>query len=555
MFQRRVTALPVFITLVGIVAFVGFLYQKGVSAEGGVMAGSEKNLVTIDVKDTDIRQVLDAFSRQTGFSIVIGKEVAGSVTVRLINVPWERALDAVLKPYGYGAERSGDVITVLPFAQLKELNDAQPVTSRVFRLSYRDAVDLQSVVETQLSPRGKIKAVEETGQKGWDFGTFGASGSGGQAGKTSSGNQQARRAYKGAEDRRSRTKTLVVTDIPAVLERVAEIIEALDIMPRQILIEARFMEVKRDRLRDLGVDLATGSSGTGTAAVETVPLDKSGSAGSTVLSIGGQTLGSLAAPSTFGSLSGVSSTSPFNTGMSLALQRLTNTQFSVLVHALEEDAHTNTLSAPSIMTLDNQEANILVGTQFPILASNVTGTTGTTTTTALDYYQDIGIQLRVVPQIAGDNRVNMIVHPAVTSFSSTLSAKSPEGTTLAEYPILTTREAETQVLMKDGETIVIAGMLQDIKSKGVMKTPILGDIPLLGLLFQRNTVDTGKIDLLIFITAKIATDDEVATVKPTFNPPFPGPKTQIRWKKEQPKMMPWFSWGKKDEEEETEKNR
>ena len=486
--------------------------------------------VTIDVKDTEIGRVLEAFSQQTGLSVVIGKEVSGAITVRLFNVAWDQALDAMLKPYGFGYERTGDVVVVLPLAKLQELSATSPLSSRVFKLRYVDAGDVKPVIEAQLSVRGKVQVMEETGQKGWDFGAFGASGSGSQAARSAvGGTASPQRTYRGTTERRSKTKTLVVTDVPAVLDRVANVIAELDVLPQQVVIEARFMEVNRDLLKDVGVDYGTGASGASTAAVETTPMNKRN--GNTVSAVGGQVLGSLATPSAFGAKSStISTTNPFNTGLSLAFSKLSGTDFQVLLHALEEDVHTNTLSSPSIMTLDNQEANILVGTQFPILTTSVAGTTSTTTVSSLDYYQDIGVQLRVVPQIAGDDHINMIVHPAVSSISERITAEGAGGVTAAVYPVLATREAETQILVKNGETIMIGGMLQDIKTKGFHKVPILGDIPLLGYAFRRETVDTGKIDLVIFITTRIANEQQVATQTPAFVPAQPGPKTTIRWK-------------------------
>jgi type IV pilus assembly protein PilQ len=490
--------------------------------------------VTVDVKDTDITRVLDAFSEQTGLSVVVGKEVTGAVSVRLLDVPWDQALEATLKPYGFGYERTGDVIVVLPLAKIQELHESQPLSSIVIKLKYLDAGDVKPFIEAQLSPRGKVQVLEETGQKGWEFGSFGSAGSSAQAMSSATGGGSIRRSYKGSSEKRSKSKTLVVSDVTPVLSRIEQMVASVDTIPRQILIESRFMEVNSDKLRDLGVEFATGGAGASTAAVETVALDKS-SGGAEKLAGGLQALGGLAAPSAFGAKSSdITKTNPFNTGLSLAFRKLNGTQFDVLVHALQEDVHTNTLSAPSIVTLDNQEANILVGTQYPILTSSVAGTTSTTTVTSLDYYQDIGIQLRVVPQIVGEDNINMIVHPAVTSFSSTLRAQGTGGVTIAEYPILTTREAETQILMRNGDTIVIGGMLQDVRSKGVHKVPILGDIPLLGLAFRRQTDDVGKIDLLIFITAQVVDQDGVAatTKPPAFEPPEPGPSTKIRWRKD-----------------------
>src|SRR3989338_4684303 len=229
-------------------ALLGAHAMPAQAAKNGQEA--KKTKVTIDVKDTDVGRVLDAFSQQTGLSVVIGNEVKGQVSVRLLNVEWDRALDAILKPYGFGYERSGDVIIVLPLAKLQELNEAQPLSSRVFTLRYVDAGDLKSVVEAQLSSRGKIEVLEETGQKGWDFGAFGSAGSGAQASRSATGGSASPvRSYKGSTDRRSKTKTLVVTDIPAVIDRVSETIVALDVVPQQILIESKFMEVDRDRLK------------------------------------------------------------------------------------------------------------------------------------------------------------------------------------------------------------------------------------------------------------------------------------------------------------------
>ncbi len=515
----------------GIALLLGaVLTQAGVGNAAPEVKRAEASKVTIDVKDTEISRVLDAFSQQTGLGVVIGKEVSGTVTVRLFDVAWDQALDAILKPYGFGYERNGDVVVVLPLAKLAELDEASLLTSRVFKLKYVDAGDIKPMVDAQLSPRGKAQVMEETGQKGWDFGAFGAAGSGAQASRSATGGVSTPvRSYKGVGERRSKTKTLVVTDIPTVLDRIASMVASLDVLPQQVLIEARFMEVNRDFLKDLGVDYGTGASGASTAAVETTPTDKQN--GNVVTAIGGQVLGSLATPAAFGARSSsITAVNPFNTGLSLAFQKLSGTQFDILLHALQEDVHTNTLSAPSIMTLDNQEANILVGTQFPILTSSVAGTTSTSTVSSLDYYQDIGVQLRVVPQIAGDDHINMIVHPAVSSIAERITAQGTGGVTAAVYPVLTTREAETQILMKNGETIMMGGMLQDVKTKGLHKVPFLGDIPLIGLAFQRRTDDTAKIDLLIFITAKIATNEQVASETPTFVPATPGPKTKIQWK-------------------------
>jgi type II secretory pathway component GspD/PulD (secretin) len=145
-----------------------------------------------------------------------------------------------------------------------------------------------------------------------------------------------------------------------------------------------------------------------------------------------------------------------------------------------------------------------VGTKYPILKTDTTGAGSTTVTNVtLDYYQDIGIQLNVVPQIGLNNYINMVVHPAVSSYTGTDAS-----ITSAKYPVIDIRETETRILMKDGETIVIGGLLKDVKSREIIGIPFLSKIPLLGIFFRRETVDTQKIDLLIFITAHIVKEGE-----------------------------------------------
>jgi len=434
--------------------------------------------ITIDVKDADINNVLRAIALKSGVNIVVGKEVQATVSMRLVGVPWEKALDTLLKTYGFGYERDGNIITVTTLEKLSELRqananlaDIEPLLSKVYNLKYLDAADVKDVVKSQLSPRGTIEVVQQKGQKGWEFGTT----------TKGEGFAKAKRTGKEAS---VRSKTLVVSDVRAALEKVGNVIKEIDVMAKQILIEARIMEVNRDILKDIGFEWGTGADGNSAIAVQTV-----NDTGRTISQITA-TQQTAQTPSIFTPES--SGISPTNTGLAITYAKIAGTQFNVAMHALEEDVDTNTLSAPKILTIDNQEATILVGTKYPILKSE---TESGVVTVTLDYYQDIGIQLNVVPQVSDDNYINMIIHPAVSSFTSTVGDNA--------YPIITVREAETQLLMNDGDTIVMGGLLKDVKSEGKFKVPILGNIPLLGVFFQRKTNDTEKIELLIFITARI----------------------------------------------------
>jgi len=470
-------------------------------------AQEKEGNITLDFKDADIQSVLRILSEKGSVNIVSSKDVTGAVSMRLVDVPWQKALDVILRTYGYGYEREGNVITVSLLGKLteqkkaeNELSEVQPVITEVFTLKYLDANDAKKVIEPQLSPRGKITVVEVKGKKGWKFGQV-------AAGTASTGGSKLERVEKEEE---ARSRTLVVSDVPPYMDKIREILTKIDVMPKQVLIETKIVEVSKDKLKDLGVEWGTGGTGAEGTTMYPIPISKTDESNTadrrTSKTISAHGLGTQVTPSIFGSKATGLTTA--NTGLKLIYQKLTGAQFEVILHALEEDVNTNTLSNPRILTLDNQEATILVGTKYPILETSVSGTTSTTTTSTLKYYQDIGIQLNVVPQISGDNFINMIVHPAVTSYTDTLKARSSTGEITAEYPIINTREAETQVMMKDGETVVIGGLLKDVKSRGKFSVPILGKIPLLGALFTRETNDTEKIDLLIFITAKIIEQPE-----------------------------------------------
>jgi type II secretory pathway component GspD/PulD (secretin) len=301
-----------------------------------------------------------------------------------------------------------------------------------------------------------------------------------------------------AKETKGRSTVLIISDVPPVLDKIKEVIEKIDIMPQQVLIEARIMEVNEDTLRDLGFDWGTGSAGVSTLSY--TPVDKS-STGTTKADLSASNVGTYdLTPSIFGPKT--ATLAPYAAGLTLIYRKLSGTQLQAVLTAIEEDVRTNTISAPRILALNNQEASILVGTKYPILRTDIIGTSSAGSSTTLDYYQDIGIQLNVVPQVSTNNYINMVIHPAVTSYTS--------GSTIGSnsYPIIEVREAETRILMKDGETVVIGGLLKDVKSKGLIGIPILNKIPLLGFLFNRETNDTQKVDLLIFITAHIVKEGE-----------------------------------------------
>lgn len=501
--------------------------QQSISAPGNV---------TLDFKEADIQNVLKIISYKAGVNIVTTPDVTGAVTIRLVDVPWQTALDVILKTYGYGMQKQGNIILITKLENMSKIQAEETLQTEIFTLKFLDAQDAEKILISLLSPRGKISVLYTRGQKGWKFGTFKI----GKEEQATMGLERVKESEaikpetiaierspsgellsKKAEFEPSiKSKTLVITDSPSSLDRIrTQILPQIDKKPKQVLIETRILEVSEDKLKDLGLDYGTGTGGA--AGFSTPPGDQSADSKNKA-SLAGRNLASEFSPSVFAPAEGVSTfpgTYPYKAGLELIYKKLTGTQFEIILHALEEDARTNTLSAPRILTLDNQEASILVGFHTPILSSVVTAgtdTTGPTQTQNLDYYQEIGIRLNVVPQISEEGYINMIIHPSVTSSSSSVTATNVAGTgsgavqTSVNYPIIDVREAQTQILMKNKETVVLGGLLKDVKSHQVIGVPFLSKIPYIGNLFRRETTDTSKIDLLIFITARVLEDDDEA---------------------------------------------
>ncbi len=483
--------------------------------------------VTLDFKDADIRNVLKILAQKSGVNIVATPDVVGTVTIKLNDVLWDRAMDIILKSNGFGYQRQGNVILVTKIENMSKIQSEEPLKTEIIDLKFLEAQDAMRILIPMLSPRGKISVLYTKGQKGWKFGTYkigkdtfdlGIPSREAEAGKSEIVSVEKNPAgqiitTKMEIEPSIKSKTIIITDTDSVLDRMKTLIlPQIDRKPKQVLVEARIMEVNKDKLKDLGFDYGTGSTGAeGIGSFSLNSLSKS--AGSVATQVGGSLLNSQLSPSNFGAKNGAGGTEPFNGGLELILKKVTGKQFEVMIHALEEDVHANTLSAPRIVTLDNQEASMFVGYFTPILKSDVAedSTTGKAVLTQTqDYYQPIGIKLNVVPQVSDEGYINMIIHPSISSSASSVPASSIVGdtTVITNYPIIDVREAQTQILMKNGETVVIGGLLKDVQTKSVTGVPFLSKIPILGALFRRETIDNSKVDLLIFITAHVVRDDE-----------------------------------------------
>jgi len=227
--------------------------------------------VTLDFKEADISSVLKIISLKSGVNIVTTPDVAGNVSVRLSDVPWEMALDVILKTYGFGSQKQGNVILVTRGENVAKIAAEEPLRTDIITLKFLDAQDAQKIIIPLLSPRGKVSVLYSRGQKGWQFGTFKigreSSLSSVDAAKANWGtaksetvsyekNEKGDTIMKKADFNADiKSKMLVITDTASSLDTIRNVIlPKIDIKPKQVLIETKIIEVNRDKLRDIGLD-------------------------------------------------------------------------------------------------------------------------------------------------------------------------------------------------------------------------------------------------------------------------------------------------------------
>jgi type IV pilus assembly protein PilQ len=445
--MRRILSLMVLFVFLGLVN--GSAEDKQAAAPAAGSAGQNTTAVeevtvttpgnvTLDFRDADIRNVLRILAYKSGVNIVAGPDVTGLITIQLTDIPWEEALKVILKTYGYGYERSGNVITVNTYEKLaekrkieKELADQEPLVTEVFSLNYAKAKEVSVSLREMLTPRGRVNFDE-------------------------------------------RTNTVVITDSMSSMEKIKKVMPALDLVTPQVLIEAKVVETKLDNDDKLGIDWTAVVTAFGAQRPMNWPFPN-------VAANKYTTDAFPAAPST-----------EFKYGT------LNFTQFQAVLEFLSTRTDTNILSNPRIVTLDNQPASITVGTKWPVAQYTYNSEQAKWQVSGWEY-QDYGIILKVTPHVNKEGYITMDIAPQVSDKTGEVTFDT------AAVPVLSTQETMTKVMIKDGETLIIAGLLKDKTTETKHKIPILGDIPIIGLVFQSNEKVLEKDDLLIFITPHIIT--------------------------------------------------
>jgi type IV pilus assembly protein PilQ len=422
--------------------------------------------ISLDFKDGDLQDIFRLFADISGLNIVVNPGVSGKVTLKLNEVPWDQALDLILKANGLGYTLEGNVIRIARLADLQNEEQqrrklaeeralAGDLSSLTTRISYAKAPELADVLRKAgaLSARGSLNVD-------------------------------------------TRTNTLIINDLPAYIEKSRELIATLDLPTRQVEIEARIVVTSRNFTRDLGIQWGfnqaytpqlgntTGLTfpnamiinGQGVPSTGGIPADQLGQASNAGIGTAGRGY-AVNLPA-----------SGFNSAIGISLGNILGSfNLDAALTALERQGRGRLLSTPKITTQNNQAAEIKQGVQIPI--QTVANNTVTVS------FQDAVLTLKVTPQIteAGTVILTVDVQNNSADFANLVNG----------IPPINTQSAKTQVLVRDGATAVIGGIYQSNEQTSQQSTPFLGHVPILGYLFRNRFVTSTNNELLLFITPRI----------------------------------------------------
>lgn len=418
--------------------------------------------LSLNFQNIEVRAVLQLIADFTGLNLVASDTVQGSITLRLQNVPWDQALDLVLKTKALGKRQMGSVLLIAPAEEIaarekieleavKQVEELAPLVTEYVQLKYAKAVDLAKLMNDEeglMSARGSA-VVDE------------------------------------------RTNTLLMKDTAVNLERVREAVTLLDVPVRQVLIEARIVVAQTNVGEEMGIkwggagfknngsNLQTfgGSQQTIAESSQILFGDESRSDG---INLGAANIVDL----------GVSNAAA--TSFAVGYQT-TDYLLNLELSAIETDGKAEIVSQPRVITADGQTAAIESGTELPYLKAASSGAT------SIEFRKAV-LRLEVTPQITPDDRIimDLVVN------QDSVGRDTPAG------PAINTNEVDTQVLVDNGETVVLGGIFRSEQVNTITKTPFLGDLPLIGALFRNTNISDTKTELLVFITPRLVKDSLTA---------------------------------------------
>jgi len=454
--------------------------------------------VTIELLDTDVRDALRLVAKQAEVDLVVSNEVSGSVTLELTDASLRQTLDAIVNVSGLQYSITGRIVTVTTlkeqlerdkqrdeYASSQEVAVSIPLEVLIINLRYVDADRVLSAVEGLLGEGGSISQLKTSDHIAQDNQNAGSTGS---QSSDSPGLQIGTQLTTSSVGQPARSHTLVISDVPERLELIAGVIAEIDVKPVQVLIEARFVEVRLGDEYRLGIDWNVVAGANGAASPHTFPFGDS-SLGDYNPNVEGGSPGGVFPPAPpLVSTPSVAGLFTFGT--------LDFSSLSAVLDMLQEDTSMEIVSSPHVVVGDRHTATILVGERYPILSANISEFGNVTE--QLDHYEPIGVQLEVTPSVLNDDEVELYVRPSTSSLGELVT-----GSTGLSVARINARQIDTSVTVKDSQTLVLAGLITTRERNGQTSVPFLGAIPLLGKLFTHKTTSEERVDLVVFLTVKI----------------------------------------------------
>ena len=419
------------------------------------LLGGARDSLSMDFQNANIKNIFRIIAEVSGFNLVLSPDVAGTVNIRLIDVPWNQAFELIMENNGLGRLCEGSIIRIVPNATLLALQVAEPLVTEMIRINYADIAEMSTNLGGLKSPRGSITAD-------------------------------------------TRTNTLILTDIREKVDEMISVIKTLDVKTPQVMIESKIVEVTRNYAQELGIawgaftERVEFNNNDGFPAVITTGgdrfvrfqddqdvIDNQGRDPGFIVDLGipSQPAGQFGA--LLSTLSG-------------------DHMLDIQLEALESQGKSRTIATPKVTTLDNKEATIQSGRRIPFQTSSANQGQQI-------QFVDANLELKVTPHITADENIYMKI-------TATQNA-ADFGNSVNGVPTILTKEALTEVLVINGATTVLGGLYQKTTSENRTNVPFFADIPFIGYLFRNRAEQDNISELLIFVTPTIVRSETSFTNK------------------------------------------
>ncbi|MDN6855597.1 type IV pilus secretin PilQ [Pseudomonas sp. CAN2814] len=433
--------------------------------------------LSLNFQDIDVRSVLQLIADFTDLNLVASDTVQGNITLRLQNVPWDQALDLVLKTKGLDKRKVGNVLLVAPADEIaarerqeleaqKQIAELAPLRRELIQVNYAKASDIAKLFNSVTGAAGAAGA--PAGAVGADT--------------------------RGSITVDDRTNSIIAYQTQERLDELRRIVSQLDIPVRQVMIEARIVEASVDYSKSLGVRWGGAFTfGNWASWGKDGNIGTGGSNGTSCGPFGG---GGCTLPTTSSSPTPSVDLGATNATSGIGIGFVSNNAILDLqLSAMEKGGNGEVVSQPKVVTSDKETAKILKGSEIPYQEASSSGATSVS-------FKEAALSLEVTPQITPDNRIIMEVK---------VNKDEPDyANALNGVPPIKKNEVNAKVLVNDGETIVIGGVFSNTQTKATDKVPFLGDVPVLGRLFRRDSVTDSKNELLVFLTPRIMNNQAIA---------------------------------------------